>query len=137
MGKRMGFVASIAMLVGLVGALAAAPVVGEAATMSGAKMTLSLTKEYTASPWTSEVGWANRAKAKLGFGLKNALLGWTEIFTEPKKAIDGGNNFFVGLGKGVKNGVEDTLGGDIHTLTFAFTELDAPLPNGGTQLLSS
>lgn len=136
MGKRMGFVVSTALLVGLVGALAAAPVVGEAADKGGAKMTLSLTKDYTASPWTSEVGWATRAKAKLGFGLKNAVLGWTEVFTEPKKALDAGDNFFVGLGKGLKNGVEDTLGGAVHTLTFPLTELDAPLPGGGTQLLS-
>jgi len=133
----MGFVVSTTLLVGLVGALAAAPAVGEAAGAGGAKMTLSLTKDYTASPWTSEVGWANRAKAKLGFGLKNGLLGWTEIITEPKKALDAGDNFFVGLGKGIKNGVEDTLGGIVHTATFFLTELDAPLPNGGTQLLSS
>lgn len=137
MGTRIGVIASTACLVGLVGALVAAPVVGEAAGVSGAKMTLSLTKDYTASPWTSEVGWANRAKAKLIFGVKNALLGWTEIVTEPKRAIDGGDNFFVGVGMGVKNGVENTLGGVVHTVTFPLTELDAPLPKGGTQLLSS
>ena len=137
MENRMGIVAGIVMLVGLVGALAAAPVAGEAATMNGAKMTLSLTKDYTPSPWTSEVGWANRAKGKLAFGVKNTLLGWTELFLEPKKAIDSGDNFFVGLGMGLKNGVEDTLGGIVHLVTFALTELDAPLPEGGTSLLSS
>lgn len=137
MGKRMGIVAGIVMLVGLVGALAAAPVAGEAAMMEGAKMTLSLTKDYTPSPWTSEVGWANRAKGKLAFGVKNTLLGWTELFMEPKKAIDSGDNFFVGLGMGLKNGVEDTLGGIVHLVTFPLTELDAPLPEGGTSLLSS
>jgi hypothetical protein len=133
----MGFVAGTLVLAGLVGAVVAAPVVGEAADMAGAKMTLSLTKDYTPSPWTTETGWGNRAKAKLGFGLKNGLLGWTEIITEPKKALDAGDNFFVGLGKGIKNGVGDTLGGIVHTATFFLTELDAPLPNGGTQLLSS
>ena len=136
MGKRMGIVAGIVMLVGLVGAFVVAPVAGEAATMSGAKMTLSLTKDYTPSPWTSEVGWANRAKGKLAFGVKNTLLGWTELFMEPKKAIDSGDNFFVGLGMGLKNGVENTLGGVVHVVSFPLTELDAPLPSGGTSLLS-
>ncbi len=137
MGKRIGFVTGTLLLVGLVGAVVAAPVVGEAADMGGAKMTLSLTKDYTPSPWTKKAGWGERAKSKLGFGLKNGLLGWTEIVTEPKKAVDAGDNFFVGLGKGIKNGVEDTLGGIVHTVTFFLTELDAPLPNGGTQVLSS
>ena len=137
MGKRMGIVAGIIMLVGFMGAFAAAPVAGEAETMSGTKMTLSLTKDYTPSPWTTEVGWANRAKGKLAFGVKNTLLGWTELFMEPKKAIDSGDNFFVGLGMGLKDGVENTLGGIVHLVTFPLTELDAPLPKGGTSLLSS
>ena len=136
MGKRLGLVASTALLVGLVGSWLAAPAVGEAADAGGAKMTLSLTKDYTASPWTNEAGWSNRALSKLGFGLKNGLLGWTELFLEPKRAIDEGDNFFIGLGVGVKNAVLVTLGGVVHTATFPLTELDAPLPKGGTQLLS-
>ncbi|MBI3087897.1 MAG: hypothetical protein HYY91_03320 [Candidatus Omnitrophica bacterium] len=125
----------IAVLV-VVGALFALPAMGYAAEgMSGAKWTLSLTKDYTASPWTSEVGWSNRAGGKFVFGLKNALLGWADLFTEPKEAIDGGGNFFVGLGYGVKDAVENTLGGVVHVVTFPLTELDAPLPEGGTQLL--
>jgi len=136
MGKRRGVIASMAMLVGLVGVLAAAPGVGEAADGGGAKVTLSLTKDYTASPWTSEMGWGNRARGKLVFGLRNGLLGWTEMVLEPKRALDEGDNFFVGLGIGAKNAVFNTLGGVIHTVTFPITELDAPLPKGGTQLLS-
>ncbi len=101
----------------------------------GAKWTLSLTKDYTASPWTSEVGYTNRAIGKLGFGVKNLLLGWTEIFTEPKAALDEGSNFFVGLGKGLKNGLEQELGGAVHLVTFPITAIDAPLPGGGTQIL--
>lgn len=132
MGRRAGMVASALLLAGLAGVVAA-PAVGEA---GGAKVTLSMTKDYTASSWTEKTGWGERATAKLGFGLQNALLGWTEILLQPKKALDAGDNFFVGLGTGFKNGVADTLGGVIHTLTFPFTELDAPLPNGGTQLLS-
>ena len=138
MGKRLGFVAGTAVLAGLVSVLLAAPAVGEAANgASGAKMTLSMTKDYTASAWTSEVGWSNRALSKLGFGLKNGLLGWTELIREPKRAIDEGDNFFMGLGMGVKNAVLITLGGVVHAVTFPLTELDAPLPKGGTDLLSS
>ena len=137
MSKSIGLVTSTAVVLGLMGALAVAPAVGEAASTGGAKMTLSLTKDYTASPWTSESGWSNRASAKLGFGLKNLLLGWTELFVEPKKSIDDGSNVLVGLGKGVVNALGNELGGAVHTVTFPLTELDAPLPHGGTQLLSS
>ena len=124
----------------VIGALVAAPVMGLAAEHSGKAMssgalhTLSLTKDYTASPWTQEMGWGQRATGKLGFGVKNLLLGWTELFTEPKEAMDAGSNVFVGIGKGLKNAVEDELGGAVHLVTFPVTCLDAPLPQGGVAL---
>lgn len=135
MGKRIGVVAGMAMLAGLIG-IAAAPVVGEAAE-GGAKVTLSLTKEYTASPWTQEAGWSKRAMGKLGFGVKNLLLGWTDLVVEPKEAAQEGGNVLVGIGIGLKDALENELGGAVHILTFPLTEIDAPLPEGGTQLLSS
>ena len=122
----------------VVGLLIAAPAMGYAAsglTGGGAKYTLSLTSDYTASPWTSEVGWANRAGAKFVFGAKNLLLGWTDLITETKEAVDSGGNFFVGLGYGLKDSVQNTLGGAVHVATFLITGIDAPLPEGGTQLL--
>ena len=138
MGTRIGLVSSIV----LAGALVAAPALGWAAekamgSMGGAKMTLSLTKDYTASPWTHETGWANRAGGKLAFGVKNLLLGWTDLFVEPKEAMDAGENVFKGIGIGLKDGIENELGGVVHLITFPITSLDAPLPEGGTQLLSS
>ena len=135
MGKRIGVVSSIALLAGLIG-IAAAPVAGEAAEMGGAKVTLSLTKDYTASPWTHETGWSNRAIGKLGFGVKNLLLGWTDLFVEPKKAADSGGNILTGIGVGLKDALENELGGVVHIVTFPLTEVDAPLPEGGTQLLN-
>ena len=114
--------------------LLAVPAMGYAA--DGAKYTLSLTQDYTASPWTSETGWSSRAVGKLGFGAKNLLLGWTELFTEPKEALDEGGNFFAGLGHGVVNAVADTVGGAVHVITFPITGVDAPLPEGGVSLLS-
>ena len=139
MGKRMGLVvSSTAVLVGLAGALAAFPLVGEAAGMAagGAKVTLSLTKDPTPSPWTQEVGYRDQALGKLGFGLKNLLLGWTDLFVEPKEASDAGGNILKGIGVGLKDAVENTLGGAVHTVTFFLPQIDAPLPEGGTQLLS-
>ena len=135
MSKRFGVWVVVSALLAVVGPAA----FGHAAEtgMGGAKMTLSLTKDYTASPWTSEMGWSNRAIGKLGFGVKNALLGWTELFTEPRESLQEGGNFFAGLGMGAKNAVFDTLGGVVHTVTFPITSLDAPLPEGGVQLFSS
>ena len=136
MVKHIPVVARLIVLAALVG-IVAAPAVGEAADqMGGAKWTLSLTKDYTASGWTSNVGWGQRAMGKLGFGVKNLLLGWTDLFVEPKEAMDSGGNFFKGLGVGLADGLANTLGGVVHLITFPLTELDAPLPEGGTQILS-
>jgi len=126
----------------VIGTLVVTPAMGFTAEHGGKSMagdhklcTLSLTSDYTPSPWTKEVGYGNRAGSKLLFGVKNLLLGWTEIFTEPKEALDSGENFFVGLGKGLKNGVEQELGGVVHIVSFPITNLDAPLPEGGTKLM--
>ena len=137
MGKRTGVVTSLVVAAGVVGLLVASPAVGEATEMGGKMMTLSLTKDYTPSPWTSEVGWANRAIGKLGFGVKNLLLGWTDLFVEPREASQAGGNVLQGIGVGVKDALENTLGGAVHLVTFPITCLDAPLQEGGTQLLSS
>ena len=136
--SRTGWAAT-AVVVAVMAAAWSGPGVAEAYMGKGgnAKMTLSLTKDYTPSPWTKEMGWGARAKAKLCFGVKNTLLGWTEFFTEPKRAMDQGDNFFMGVGMGLKNGVEDTVGGVVHIVTSPLTDLDAPLPKGGVQLLNS
>ena len=137
MGKRIAGISGLLVMAGVVGMAVTYPAVGEAADSSGAKYTLSLTKDSTASPWTSEAGWSNRAMGKLGFGLKNLLLGWTELFTEPHKEMQSGGNFFKGVGIGLKDAVENELGGAVHVLTFPVTGVDVPLPEGGVQLLNS
>ena len=126
MMKRFGLLVVVGMLV-------AAPALGYAENMSMAKapVTLSLTSDYTVSPWVSETGWANQAKGKFIFGAKNLLLGWTDLFTEPKAAVDAGGNFFVGLGAGLKDALFNTLGGVVHLVTFPIPQVDAPLPEGG------
>lgn len=119
MSKRFGVWVVIAILV-------ASPALGFAAaggeTMSG-------------SPWAQEMGWGNQARGKFVYGLKNVLLGWTELFTEPKDALSEGTNFFVGIGHGLWNGVGQTIGGVLHLVTFPITAIDVPLPEGGTQVL--
>jgi hypothetical protein len=75
--------------------------------------------------------------SKLGFGVKNLFLGWTDLFTEPKEASQNGEGVLKGIGYGLKDGVENTLGGAVHIVTFPITELDWPLPEGGTQLFAS
>ena len=117
----------------VVGAVLAAPAIGFAQETGNAKYTLSATKNYTASPWTSETGYANRAKAKLIFGAKNLLLGWTDLYTETHEAMKAGDNAFVGLGIGLKDTIENELGGAVHLVTFPLTAVDAPLPEGGVQ----
>lgn len=126
MTKRFGLFVVIGMLM-------AVPALGYADDMSTAKapVTLSLTSDYTTSPWVSETGWANQAKGKLIFGVKNLLLGWTDLITEPKEAVNAGGNFFTGLGSGVKDALFNTLGGVVHIVTFPITQVDAPLPEGG------
>ena len=109
----------------------ACPALGYA---QGAKYTFP---QGTSSSWTSEDGYTNRAIGKLGFGAKNLLLGWTDLFIEPKEAMDEGGNFFVGLGAGLKDALFNELGGAVHLVTFPITSLDAPLPEGGVQLFNS
>ena len=89
---------------------------------------------FAASPWASEADWASQSKSKFVYGVKNTLLGWTEIFTEPHNAIAAGSNFFTGIAEGLWNGVGQTIGGALHLATFFIPQVDVPLPEGGTQL---
>jgi hypothetical protein len=113
--------------------LVALPAVGYAADLDPRDnmVTLSLTSDYTPSPWTQEVGYGRRALGKLGFGVKNTLLGWTELFTEPMEA----ENKLAGIGYGLVDGVGNTVGGLVQTITFPITGLDVPLPEGGIAII--
>ena len=100
-----------------------------------AKYTLSLTKDYTPSPWTGEAGYLDRAKHKFIFGSKNLFLGWTELYHEPREAAQHHEGVLRGMGRGVVNMLGDTLGGAAHLVTFPITALDVVLPEGGTDIL--
>ena len=89
-----------------------------------------------ASSWASGATYSEQAVGKLKFGLKNTLLGWTELFREPKRTSEAGENVFVGVGRGVWNAVGQTVGGIAHLVTFPIPAIDIPLPRGGTDLAS-
>ena len=88
-----------------------------------------------ASPWADEATYTEQAIAKLKYGLKNGLLGWTSLFRTPAAEIEAGENVVVGIGKGLYNAVGQTVLGAVHAATFPLTALDIPLPEGGTDLL--
>ena len=93
---------------------------------------------WAASPWTTEAENSGKMMGKLGFGVKNLLLGWTEIIRHPVKGVQGEGNKFEGFGKGLGtglyHGLYDTVGGVLHVITFPFTNVDVPLPEDGVQL---
>jgi len=135
MGKSFRVVSGLLVVAGVVSVLALYPAVGYAGGAGSCPLhTWSLTKDYTASPWTKETTWSKRAVGKLGFGVKNLLLGWTDLFSKPAQEIQNGGNFFKGLGMGLVDGLGNELGGAIQTVTFPITCCDVTLPNGGVQL---
>lgn len=85
------------------------------------------------SPWTEKGSYSERVGAKLEFGLKNALLGWVDLFYEPNKALDERENVWAGLGKGLVDSILNTVGGAFHAATF-FIPVDIPLPDEGIAL---
>jgi len=84
------------------------------------------TDAQTPSPWASGATYGEQAWGKLGFGLKNLLLGWTELITEPFEQKN-----VLGIGQGLGNAVMDTVGGLLHTATAPVTSVDVPLPESG------
>lgn len=89
-----------------------------------------------ASSWADEATYGAQVGAKLKYGAKNLLLGWTSLFREPVQAHQAGENVFAGVARGLWNGVGQTVGGALHTVTFLVPQIDVPLPEGGTDLLS-
>src|SRR3989338_5762988 len=56
--------------------------------------------------------------ARIGNGLSNALLGWSEIFFRPGKVAAEGGNPIVGFFRGIGNAITRTAGGVIEIATF-------------------
>jgi hypothetical protein len=88
------------------------------------------------SPWANEMTYGQKVTAKLKYGLTNTLLGWTSLVRTPVQASQAGENFFVSIWQGVWNAVGQTGGGALHAATFFLPQVDLPLPEGGTDILS-
>ena len=99
------------------------------------RMTLSFTHNYAPSPWTEQMGYVHQSGGKLAFGGINLLLGWMELYNEPRDAARAHESIMPAMGRGLVNTVGDMLGGAMHVVTFPITALDVPLPEGGTDIL--
>ncbi len=86
-----------------------------------------------ASSWTEGKTYSEKTFGKLSFGLKNALLGWVDVFYEPYKADKNDKSVLGGIGKGLFDLVANEIGGAVHFVTFPIP-VDLPLPDGGLDL---
>jgi len=88
-----------------------------------------------ASPWTEADTYGDKISGKLQFGLKNTLLGWTDLFFEPiraSKKCESCDSVWTGVGKGLTDAIVNEVGGAIHLVTFPLV-VDVPLPDDGVQ----
>ncbi len=137
MNRGIAWIAAMLVLGGMPGAQAevasSMPVSrdGGRVNFQDGRLTLSLTPEYTPSPWTENEGYLAQSLGKLAFGMRNLLWGWTDLFREPLDATASGENVFVGIGWGIKDSLLNLLGGAMHLATFPIPYLDTPLPEGG------
>jgi len=88
---------------------------------------------FAASPWTTEKTYIEKTAKKMEFGLKNLLLGWTEIGSEAVEYKKNGKNVFQGIAVGFGEAIVYTVGGALHVATFPIP-LDVPLPKNGVQI---
>ncbi len=93
---------------------------------------------FAESPWTKETTYQGKMMGKLGFGVKNLLLGWTELFKKPAEHYHNATeqkpiHLLEGVVDGIGTFVADTIGGALHVVTFPITNLDVPLPGDGVE----
>ena len=93
---------------------------------------------FAASSWTEKPTYNSEVAAKLQFGVKNALLGWMDLFIEPVRAgrhCTDGENVVGGIGKGLMDAIYNTVGGLVQAATFPLIA-DFPLPEDGVHPLN-
>ena len=73
--------------------------------------------------------YAVSAPGKIGRGLVNAGLGWTNLFAQPTKSVRNGENFFAGVGKGFAHTFIRTLQGVVELGTFFLPPFEEPVKN--------
>ncbi len=69
-----------------------------------------------ASPWAAQPTYAGKTGGKLGFGLKNSLLGWTMMFVEAKQPEY--KKDWEGFCVGISRSVFYTAAGLVQLVTF-------------------
>ena len=89
---------------------------------------------FARSPWTTVQDYGDQAVSKLGFGLRNILIGWQDIPVETYRSLEKGELVFIGLAKGTVKTLGRAVGGAAHVLTFPVTSVDVPLPENGEKL---
>lgn len=88
-----------------------------------------------ASPWAEKESYGGKVLGKFLFGLKNATLGWTEIFTEPQEyKFKLQRSEWEGFCNGMAKAVFYTANGLIHLATFP---IPVDFPNMGEGTLPS
>jgi len=78
---------------------------------------------HAASPWMEKQSYRGKAWGKLGFGLKNSLLGWMTPWAEAKNPKY--PKEWAGFSAGIGEGLIYTTGGVIQVATF-FIPVDFP-----------
>lgn len=91
--------------------------------LTGYFLSFSWVPLYAASPWMEKQGYGAKTFGKLGFGLKNSLLGWMTPWAEAKNPKY--KKEWIGFSAGFGEGVVYTLGGVVQFATF-FIPVDFP-----------
>ena len=89
---------------------------------------------FAGSPWSEEVGYGDKVRAKVVYGMANFWGGWISLFYEPIEAAQTHKNILAGVGKGLVNCVVLTIGGLGHLVTAPMPFIDIPLPHNGVDL---
>ncbi|OQA56289.1 MAG: hypothetical protein BWY42_01073 [Candidatus Omnitrophica bacterium ADurb.Bin277] len=72
-----------------------------------------------ATPWAEKQTYGEKIRGKLAFGLRNTFLGWTEMFSEPKRyKFDLNKSEWEGFCMGISKFVFYTAGGLIQLASF-------------------
>lgn len=83
----------------------------------------TVSQAHAASPWMDKKTYGEKTWGKLGFGLKNSLLGWMTPWAEAKNKKY--SKEWIGFSAGIGEGVIYTAGGLVHLATF-FIPVDFP-----------
>jgi len=86
---------------------------------------------FFSSPCFADESYAHRFNTKFQRGVVNGLLGWSKVFTVPYEKSTQDSNAWATFGRGIYEGVGNTVAGVFNTV-FSPTPLnEIPYPGGG------